>query len=321
MNIKNVLFISFIVLLLAGCAKDLFNDVDNNDDGEKYNPVPSFGLDSTFSVVTWNVEYFPKQGVHTINLMAEIIVDLNVYIFGLQEITSTSYFNQLIDKINDLDSINQWIGFRAGSANEDYMELAYVINTSSVNIIDQPYSILNEYYHYFAYRDPYVIKVSYLNNEFIIINNHFKCCGNGGLEIDDGDEEYRRQQASILLKNYIDATFPNDNVIIVGDMNDKLDDAFDDNVFLNFIQDSTNYQFTDIDIATGLSENYSWPGWNQDTYEAAHFDHILITNELFYELNNVGSYVQTISLDEYLDTYYQYISDHRPVGLRLVIDP
>ena len=76
-----------------------------------------------------------------------------------------------------------------------------------------------------------------------------------------------------------------------------------------------------MEIATGLSENYSWPGWNQDTYEAAHFDHILITNELFYELNNVGSYVQTISLDEYLDTYYQYISDHRPVGLRLVIDP
>ena len=128
-SIKNVLFTYFIVLLLAGCAEDLFNDVGNNDNGENYNPVPSFGLDSTFSVVTWNVEYFPKQGVHTINLMAEIIVDLNVDVFGLQEITDTFYFNQLIDKINDLDSINQWIGFRSGYG--DYQELAYIINISS----------------------------------------------------------------------------------------------------------------------------------------------------------------------------------------------
>ena len=302
---------------MTGCADDL---LETGGNGYNENPTlgPYFGSDTTFEVITWNVQWFPKHS-YTVNAMAEIIVNLNADVLGLQEITSTQDFNQLIDKINDLDSLNQWIGFRAGYG--DYQELAYIIDTSSVVILNNPYSILNENGYYFAERDPYVIKVSYLNNEFIIINNHFKCCGNGGLEIDDGDEEYRRQQASILLKNYIDATFPNDNVIIVGDMNDKLDDAFDDNVFLNFIQDSTNYQFTDIDIATGLSENYSWPGWNQDTYEAAHFDHILITNELFYELNNVGSYVQTISLDEYLDTYYQYISDHRPVGLRLVIDP
>ena len=181
-SIKNVLITSFIVLLLTGCAEDLFNDEGDScddcsngqyDTSEDYNPVPSFGSDSTFSLVTWNVEYFPKQGVQTINLMAEIIVDLNVDIFGLQEITSTVYFNQLIDKINDLDPLNQWIGFRSG--NGDYQELAYIINTSSVNIIDQPYSILNEYDHYFAYRAPYVIKVLYKTNEIIIVNLVIGC--------------------------------------------------------------------------------------------------------------------------------------------------
>ena len=215
-NIKNVLITSFIVLLLAGCAEDLFNDVGNNDNGENYNPVPSFGSDSTFSVVTWNVEYFPKKGVHTINLMAEIIVDLNVDVFGLQEITNTFYFNQLIDKMNDLDSLNQWIGFRSGYGH--YQELAYIISTSSVNIIDQPYLILNEYDHYFAYREPYVIKVSYMNHEFIIINNHFKCCGDGILDFDNElDEEKRRYNASNLLKEYIDTNLSDKNVIVLGD--------------------------------------------------------------------------------------------------------
>ena len=314
-SIKNVLFTPFIVLLLVGCAEDLFNDVGNNDNGENYNPVPSFGADSTFEVITWNVEWFPKH-LNTVNAMAEIIVDLNADIFGLQEITNTSYFNQLIDKINDLDSLNQWIGFRA--ENGDYQELAYIINTSSVTIINNPYSILNSYSYYYAYRNPYVVEVSYTNNNFIIINNHFKCCGNGNLEIDDDDEEYRRQLASNYLKNYVDNNFPNDNVIIIGDLNDKLDDSVDNNVFQNFIQDNTNYQFVDINIALGESANYSWPGWNQNTYPPTHLDHIIITNEIFDGLNNFGYYVQTICLDEYLNTYYQYISDHRPVGLSLV---
>ena len=79
----------------------------------------------------------------------------------------------MIDKINNLDSLDKWIGFRARDGS--YQELAYIINTSLVNIIDTPYSILNEYAHYFAYREPYVIKVLYMNNEFIIINNHYKC--------------------------------------------------------------------------------------------------------------------------------------------------
>ena len=294
------------MLLLVSCAEDLFNGGDGNS-----NFIPNFDSDSTLSVITWNVEWFPKH-LQTVKSMAELIVDLNSNIFGLQEITNSSDFNQLINKINDLDSLDQWVGFRAGDGN--YQELAYIIKTSLVNIIDTPYSILNEYDHYFAYREPYVIKVSYLNNEFIIINSHYKCCGDGSLEIDYWDEEYRRKQASLYLKSYIDNNFPNDNVIVIGDMNDELNDPVVDNVFLYFIQDNANYKFVDMDIALGDSTNWSYPGW------PSHIDHILITNELFDLFESSASSVQTICLDEYINNYYQYISDHRPVGLRLVLN-
>ena len=303
----------FVLIVLNSCAENLFYNADNNS-----NLIPNFGSDSTLSIITWNVEWFPKN-IHTINSMAEIIVELNVDIFGFQEITSTTDFIQLINKINELDTLNQWFGFRAEDG--DYQELAYIINISSVNIINTPYSILNEYNHYFSYRVPYVVRVSFMNNEFIIINNHFKCCGDGNLYIDYWDEEYRRQQASILLQNYINANFSNDNVIVIGDMNDRLDDAEYDNVFQNFFQDNANFKFSDINIATGSINNYSWPGWNQNTYEAAHLDHIIISNELFDEFNNDGSNVQTICLDEYFYEYYQNISDHRPVILELVLNP
>ena len=82
------------MIFLNSCAENLFHNDDNNS-----NLIPNFGSDSTLSIITWNVEWFPKN-IYTINSMAEIIVELNVDIFGFQEITSSPDFNQLINIIN-----------------------------------------------------------------------------------------------------------------------------------------------------------------------------------------------------------------------------
>ena len=75
----------------------------------------------------------------------------------------------------------------------------------------------------------------------------------------------------------------------------------------------------DQNIATGSIKYWSFPNW------PSHLDHILITNELFDEFGNSGSMVQTFRIEDYMnggwDKYEQSISDHRPVGLRLVFDP
>ena len=77
------------------------------------------------------------------------------------------HFDLLLNRINDLDSLKQWTGFRSGDTN--FQELAYIVKTSSVFILQNPYSILNDYSHFFAYREPYVIEISYMNNHFFII--------------------------------------------------------------------------------------------------------------------------------------------------------
>ena len=41
-SIKNVLITSFIVLLLIGCAEDLFNDAGNNNNGEVFSHLFDF---------------------------------------------------------------------------------------------------------------------------------------------------------------------------------------------------------------------------------------------------------------------------------------
>ena len=81
------------------------------------------------------------------------------------------------------------------------------------------------------------------------------------------------------------------------------------------INDTENYLFADMEIAEGSSAAWSYPWW------PSHIDHILITNELFDEFVNGSSTVQTIKIDEYMeggfDDYYENISDHRPVALKL----
>jgi hypothetical protein len=133
------------------------------------------------------------------------------------------------------------------------------------------------------------------------------------------DNEDRRKSASEELENYINNHLENYNVIVIGDLNDDLADEENINVFQNFINDSTNYKFLDMEIAYGSYTNFSKPDY------PSHLDHILITNELFDEFKNPGSKVETIHIENYFDggwnEYENFVSDHRPVGLSLNFNP
>ena len=67
-----------------------------------------------------------------------------------------------------------------------------------------------------------------------------------------------------------------------------------------------------MEIASGSPAYWSFPSW------PSHLDHILISNELF----ELGYDTQTLLIGEdfyqdYPNSYDSYISDHRPVGIRI----
>ena len=84
-----------------------------------------------------------------------------------------------------------------------------------------------------------------------------------------------------LLKTYIDENLSNEKVIVLGDLNDDISEPHQNNVFQDVLDDSYNYQFGDLIIAQGNSSDWSFPNW------PSHLDHILITNELFDELDSI----------------------------------
>ena len=266
---------------------------------------PEIGNVESLDVITWNIENFPKSN-QTINYLTNIINDINVDIIALQEIEDQASFEQLENNL-----LGSWVGYRAENSN--WGELSYLINRDNIEITHYPYTILNEYEYYFAYRPPYVVEVNFNEEIFIIINVHYKCCGDGDLEQDYWDEEYRRQQASYYLKNYIDTYFNDQKVIVLGDFNDDISEATN-NVFSVFLNDVENYYFADTHIAEGPSSNWSFPNW------PSHLDHILITNEIFgFEPESITT--TTLRFDDNIlggwAKYDDYISDHRPVGIKL----
>jgi len=285
-----------ILILFAFIAFPLSQDLD-----ELY-----FGTDNDLDIMTWNIEWFPKNGQVTIDYVGQIIEALDIDVLAIQEVDDISSFNQVV---NGLDDYNGYL------ESSWFAGLAYIYNTQTVEI-NNIYEIYTSSPYWSPFpRSPMVMDMNFMNENYIIINNHFKCCGDDNMNLnDDDDEETRRYLASNLLKEYVDNYFPDSNVIILGDLNDELNDNPNDNVFQMILDDSENYFFTDMDIAQGNSAGWSYPSW------PSHLDHILITNELF----DNNSYVEVIRIDDFMDggfsQYDQNISDHRPVALKLSVE-
>ena len=264
----------------------------------------SFGDENSFDVATWNIEWFPKNNQITIDYVTEIINLLDLDILAIQEVDDITMFDQM------LDSLPAYTGYYESSW---FAGLAYIYKTGLVEINDI-YEIYTTSSYWNAFpRSPMVMDINFMGVNYFIINNHFKCCGDGIIDFDDpSDEENRRYTAINLIKEYIDNNLSNNKVITLGDLNDDIAEEPPNNVFQEVLNDTSHYRFADFGIAQGNSSEWSFPNW------PSHLDHILITDELFSGLYN--SEVQTIKIDEYLDggwnEYDQNISDHRPVAIK-----
>ena len=269
-----------------------------------------FGSDETFEVVTWNIERFPKKNQTSIDYVARILRAIDADVYAIQEIDDIDMFDEL------MNALPLYEGYLES---DDFGGLAYIYKNSTIQI-NSMYEIYNtsSYDRPFP-RYPMVMDFDYKGEQMIIINNHFKCCGNSFLdEGNNWDEETRRNDASNLLEAYIDTNFTDLNVMLVGDLNDILTDRDEHNVFKIFLDAPWSYKFVDTEIAEGSSADWSFPNW------PSHLDHIMITNELFDEYEQEDTEVEVLKVEQYIpggwSAYDSNITDHRPVALKFKMD-
>lgn len=273
-----------------------------------------FGTDKTLDIATWNIERFPKRGDTTIVYVAKCIKAMDVDIVGMQEINGRKAFLNLIKELNKIDDKNKWKGYRDNSDKRWHVNLAFIYKANVIKP-DKIYTLFNrkdEKFRYIFPRYPLVMEFHYKNDKFILIDNHLKARG--------GEKNRaRRRRALAKLHRYILKNYPNDNVIVIGDMNDQLTDPDSLNVFKAFLNDKKDFEFADYKIAADTTADWSYPYWKY----RGHIDHIIISNELFDEFSNKKSAVKTIAIDKYMEggdeARYQFITDHRPVAIRLYV--
>lgn len=300
---KKILFAICSLLYAFLCAEELPEI--------KYENL-SFGEEKTFEVMTWNIQNFPKSE-YTVDYATKIILAVDADVIGLQEIQSDSAFVVLLKNLQKQDPEDEWNGFRANT-NEWEMNLAYLYKSSLIKV-DSIFQIYpdDEKYHQPFPRKPLVLEFSCFDQKFYIINNHLKA-------MPGKKNMVRRRNACVLLDKYIDEFLSTENVILLGDLNDQLTDPEEENAFTVFLDDKQNYYFADWFIAADSTANWSYPYWKY----RSHLDHILISNELFDEFEKKGSEIKTITIDKFMeggnDARYKYITDHRPVVLKLYFE-
>jgi len=294
---KQYLLYFFIFLLIIGggsCRK--VPQPPSPDDTTLFAACVIPGTPQSLDIITFNVEGFPKEGYTSVTAVAALLKTIDPDVVALQEVASEGDFNRL------LGLMPGWSGEFYPVDNDEW-NLAYLFKTSEIEVYTSATRLLFEDDSWAFPRPPFEVKVKYkpAGTDFYLINLHLKCCG--------GDEnEGRRRSASTQLKDYLDASRPDDAVVMLGDYNDEISSmSVNENPFLNFISDPENYLFADMSIAKGTELWWSYPDY------PSHIDHILVTDE-------IRSLIDTTVVIKASPCYPDYnavISDHRSVGIKI----
>ena len=286
-----------INLFLFSCSK---RNTDPFSAPEDSRLVKRYGSESTFDIATWNLRQFPIQGRTSVSYIAQLVKDTDIDMFGLQEINNSSYFYAL------LDSLPEFTG-HLSELPDDQLKLAIIYKKDLISA-STPVQIFTDDWYAFP-RPPMVTYIEVRKQDqivfdFTLIVNHLKAMG-------ETQDIARRKDACNKLKNYIDTqimTSGDPDCILLGDLNDSIDDPVDQNVFNVFLEDSVNYAF----LTTPIVDQASYIG----SFNSL-IDHLLITENTRQEYQ--GGETNVLYLEKEFSLYTNYISDHRPVLARFPV--
>ncbi len=285
-NLQSTLLAGLIIIaFFSSCT------IRDGSDTETNEPIVTpIGNKNYFEIATWNIEWFPKNNAKTVNLVKDIIRDIDIDLIAVQEIASIKSFNTLVDSLP---------GWKGVLSNDQYSNGTYqktgILYKSDFISISSVYNIFENDSYPFP-RPPLsaYVEIKDINGvqyNFSVIILHLKAFS--------GDSnEQRRKEAILKLEDFISNEIDNGadaDFIVLGDWNDRVSDAENDNVFLPFLDKPDQYSL--------ITENFT-----------TLIDHILITSG---SLDEYGSgETEVLDLQKQLYNYSSDVSDHLPVMAR-----
>ncbi len=275
--------------------------------------VPAKGTAATLDVASWNIEWFgssngPTNETLQLSNARDVISGADLDIWGVAEIVGQTQWNSLESQLPG------YTGFLASEATVTGGAASYgateqkvgILYRSSIATLLGARIILTANDADFAGRPPLEVKLRVTLNgtteDVVVIVLH-------GKAFSDVTSWQKRLNASNALKAYLDASYPTQKVIVVGDWNDDVDTSITSgqlSPYKNFVDDAADYRFpTGALSAAGISSTTSYPDM---------IDHHLTSNELHATL--VPGSTEVYRVDSFIASYDATTSDHFPVLTR-----
>lgn len=283
--------------------------------------VPARGTAATFDVATWNVEWFgdtgngPSDEALQLQRVREVISGAEVDLWAVQEVVEAAAFSSLVAGLpgyagflaNDpsVEGGAQWYS----DFGDREQKVGLVYRSSAVEVLGAKI-VLEDRDFEFAGRPPLEVRVRVTTGaaplDAVIVVLHAKA----GAAVADWD---RRRVAAGALREYLDATWPEFPVWVIGDFNDDVDTSIapgQETPYAPFLLAGSGWAFPTAALSqAGISSTVDYPDV---------IDHHLLSDEAlaYYQAGSAEAW----RLDALVPRYGDTTSDHFPVLARYTVN-
>lgn len=327
-DLSRILARSFAVAacgLIAACGSSgpsTGTPPDDHDDGPTDVPVeiPAQGEAATFDVATWNVEWFgdagngPADEEVQLRRIRDVVNGAELELWAVQEVVDADRFADLVDATpgfagllaNAPEVTNGPAFYNDFGGNEQKVGIIY--RSDAVEVLGARI-ILTELDFEFAGRPPLEVRVRVgagdTTVEGVVVVLHAKAST-------DLESYRRRADAAAGLQAYLDATWADAPVWVLGDFNDDVDRS---------IREGQPSPYADLVAApdwTFTTGVLSTLGARSTVNFGDMIDHHLVSDEV--RDGYVEGSARVLRLDQYIDRYGTTVSDHFPVLARYTLN-
>lgn len=276
--------------------------------------VPARGTDATFDVATWNLLFFGSTSAGPIDeplqlaRVRDVILGTDADLWAVQEVVSANAFATLLTELPGYGGVladDPAVADGAAFYDAGELKVGFVYKRSVVELASTRIT-LGDLDYEFAGRPPLEARARVSTgggvHDVVVLVLHAKANP-------EPDSWERRAAASAGLKEYLDARWPNEPLLIPGDWNDDLDESIStgrDTPYRNFLNAAPEWVFPTAALGAGGATSVI--GFDDV------IDHILASDEAMAWYEAGSALVHRV--DEHVPRYRDTTSDHLPVLTR-----
>lgn len=305
---------------------------------EPQTPFDSIPRTETFDLMNWNLEFFgaidrefptafgPPDETLQMENVRQIIDSVHADVIAVQEVSNDSIFNEMMRELPDYKAVcsdRYSFSFNGFDPTFPPQKVCVIYDSATVEILSTRAMFENLYdsarlfdasllpnyptgdasSFWSSGRLPFMVTANVTINGVTEKIRFIDIHGKSGDQQSDYD---RRVYDETVLKDSLDAHYPSDKIVILGDYNDDLRQSIVTGLptsYLNFVQDTSRYNpITRVLSFAGAKSTISFDGV---------IDNQIITNELNEEHLAGSEKVITPFLE--IPNYGTTTSDHLPV--------